>query len=303
MRPAKGPELTHNAGLRALRIFKAVLRIGSVTAAAREVGLTQPAASRLLAQFEEQIGFELFHRDRGRLLPTPDGLLLFEDVERALDSFDRVFDLARDIDEFRVGHLKIVAPPSFLEGILPDVAAAFLKEFPNVHLTMDSHSVEAAKSLIASRAVDAGFVKLPLDRRDLAAETVMRSGTACVLRADHALAASPTITPEQLRGEPLILLGLGRSSRNLVEEAFAQAGVRPRVHVETHTVGSACALVARGVGIAIANSALAASYVREQTIVRPFVPDIVHEYAFVTAAGVQRSRLAEAFLAVCKRIL
>lgn len=281
--------------LRAMRAFRAILQQGSVTAAARTLGLTQPAASRLLAQLEQDLGFELFHRDRGRLVPTADGLMLYEEVERALDNVDRVQDMARDISDFRVGHLRLVAPPSFLEAVLPDVITAFLDEYPRVHLSIDSHGIEATKSMIASRAVDAGFVKLPLNRDDLDARTVLVSETACVLPCDHPLASLREITAQDLKNVPLVMLGQGRF-RSQVEAAFAEAGVVPRVRVETHTVASSCALAARGVGVAIVNERLAQAYVRDQTVLRRFSPRILNEYAFVVSNSVKPSRLADAFL-------
>lgn len=282
--------------LRAMRTFQAILQLGSVTAGARALGLTQPAASRMLAQLEQDLGFELFYRDRGRLIPTQDGLLLYEEVERALDNVDRVQELARDISDFRVGHLRLVAPPSFLEAVLPDVIADFLDRYPRVHLSIDSHGVETAKSMIASRAVDAGFVKLPLNRDDLDSRTVLVSQTACVLPADHPLAVLPEIKAQDLKNTPLVMLGQGRRFRSQVEAAFAEAGVIPRICVETHTVASSCALAARGVGVAIVNERLAKAYVRDQTVLRRFNPDILHEYAFVVSSSVKPSRLAEEFL-------
>lgn len=282
--------------LRAMRTFQAILQLGSVTAGARALGLTQPAASRMLAQLEQDLGFELFYRDRGRLIPTQDGLLLYEEVERALDNVDRVQELARDISDFRVGHLRLVAPPSFLEAVLPDVIADFLDRYPRVHLSIDSHGVETAKSMIASRAVDAGFVKLPLNRDDLDSRTVLVSQTACVLPADHPLAVLPEIKAQDLKNTPLVMLGQGRRFRSQVEAAFAEAGVIPRICVETHTVASSCALAARGVGVAIVNERLAQAYVRDQTVLRRFNPDIMHEYAFVVSSSVKPSRLAEEFL-------
>lgn len=284
--------------LRAMRAFHAVLKLGSVTAAARSLGLTQPAASRLLAQMEQELGFELFHRDRGRLVPTVDGLILFDEVERALDTVERVQDLARDIAEFRVGQLRLVAPPSFLEAILPDAIARFLADHPRVHLSIDSHGVETAKGMIASRAVDAGFVKLPLNRDDLTTRTVLISETACVLPLDHPLAELDEITPHDLKGVPLVMLGRGQQFRAQVEAAFAGAGAVPRIQIETHTVASACALVARGVGVAIVNEDLAKAYMRGRTVVKRFSPSVIHEYAFAVSSAVAPSRLADAFFAL-----
>lgn len=286
--------------LRAMRIFHAIVRLGSVTGAARAHGLSQPAASRLLAQLERDVGFELFHRDRGRLLLTADGLLLHQEVERALDNVDRVQSLARDISDFSVGHLRLVAPPSFLEAILPDMIGRFLEQYPQVHLSIDSHGVEVAKAMIASRAVNAGFVKLPHNREDLRTETVLVSESACVLPRDHPLAARETVSAADMRGLPLILLGQGQRFRAQVEAAFAEVGVVPRVKVETHTVASACALASRGVGIAIVNERLARAYVREGAVLRRFTPGIRHEYGFATSAASGPDRLAEAFLGVVR---
>lgn len=287
-------------GLRALTTFRAIIREGSVTAAAREVGLTQPAASRLLSQMEKAVGFELFYRDKGKLIPTPDGLLLFDEVNRALDNIDRVTGLARDIATFRVGQLKLVAPPSLLEGILPDIVADFLDQYPKVRLTIDAPSIEAAKALIASRAVDAGFVKLPYNRPDLHAETVMVNETACVMAQSHPLAKHQVIKAEMLDGVPLVQLGLGSSGRAQIDAAFAKSGVRPEVRVETHTVSSACALAGRGVGVALVNEALGQAYIRKGMVLRRFSPSIRHEYAFVTSTVAAPSRLVTAFLALTK---
>ncbi|OYQ34605.1 LysR family transcriptional regulator [Niveispirillum lacus] len=287
-------------GLRALRAFHAIVKTGSVTAAATAMGLTQPAVSRLLAQFEQTIGFDLFYRDKGRLVPTPDGLLLFDEADLALGTMERVRALARDIADFQVGQLRLVAPPSFAEGVLPDVIDRFLSRFPKVHLTIDSRSVETSKTLIATRAVDGGFLKLPLDRPDLTSVPVANSGTVCVLPIGHPLAARSWLDPLSLKGVPLVLLGLGRLSRSHIDAAFARAGVRPEVRVETHTIGSACALATRGIGVAIVNEMLARSYLGNRLLMRPFRPDLRHEYAFVTSAMVAPPRLALEFLSDAK---
>lgn len=292
--------MKRDVDLRALRIFAAIVRHGTVTAAGREHGLTQPATSRLLAQLERDIGFELFLRDRGRLVPTPDAMLLFEEVELALGSVDHVQNLVTDIARFRVGRLRLVAPPSFSEGVLPEIVAAFLARFPGVRLSIDSRSVETAKAMIATRAVDAGFVKLPIDHPGLAGETVFSSGSVCVLPRSHRLAGERELDPQRLRSEPLILLGFGRASRAQIESVFANAGVLADARIDTHTIGSACALAARGLGIAIVNALLARPYLRDGLLARPFRPDLRHDYAFVTAAEPGPPRLAREFLVETK---
>lgn len=184
--------------------------------------------------------------------------------------------------------------------MLPDLITRFLDQYPEVHLSIDSHGVEVAKAMIASRAVDAGFVKLPHNRADLQAQSVLESETACVLPHDHPLAGQVSIDAADLRGIPLILLGQGQRFRAQLEGALADAGVVPRIKVETHTVASACALAARGVGVAIVNERLAGAYLRDGAVLRRFTPGIRHEYAFATSSGAERNRLAEAFLSVLR---
>lgn len=288
--------MKNQISVKALRGFHAIVETGSVTAAASILGMTQPAVSRLLAQLEEMIGFELFYRDHGRLVPTQDGMLMFEEVELSLNTLERVNSVVRDICEYRCGHLKLVSPPSFTEAVLPDIVAAFSQRFPRVRLTIESPTSDIAKSMIASRAVDGGFLRVPLDRADLSCAPVVTSDTVCVLSGSHALARSGGLTPALLRGQPLILLGQGTVSRACIESAFVQGGVRPMVQIEAHTVSAACAFAARGLGIALVNGLLAQAYLRNGLVTRPFSPALPNEYAFVTSALSAPTRLAAAFL-------
>ncbi len=286
--------------LRPLRGFHAIVETGSVTGAARALGLSQPTVSRMLADLEAEIGFQLFHRDRGRLVLTADGMLLAAEVGRSLGTIDRVFSLVRDIAEFRVGELRLVAPPSLCESVLPDIAARFLARLPGVLLSIDSRSVETARVLIANRMFDGGFVKLPLDRPDLRAERLIESEAVCVMAASHHLASEPVLSPALVGRSPLILLGQGRASRVQIEASFTAAGVKPNVRVETHTIGSACALAMRGVGLTIVNRLLAGPYIRDGLVERPFEPRLRQDYAFVTSSETVPSRLAKEFLADCR---
>jgi DNA-binding transcriptional LysR family regulator len=106
-----------------------------------------------------------------------------------------------------------------------------------------------------------------------------------------------------LRGVSLILLGSGRPWRAQVDQAFAAHGQRPSVAIETHTHGSACALAAKGLGIAIVNALLAESYIRPPLVMRPFEPSIVQKYAFVTSSLSVPSRLTIAFRDAAQEML
>jgi len=285
--------------LRSLECFRTIIDQGSATAAARHLNLTQPAVSRLLGVLEDAVGFPLFHRSKGRLIPTDEALTFYKQVDIALQSIERVSDLARNLRNSDFGELTIVSPPSFAEGILSRVISLFIKQHPNVHVNLNSESVEIARDMVALRAVDCGFIKLPTEHPGLICKPLISSGTVCAVPRGHQLAAKPTIKVTDLSKEPLILLGKGRVSRQQIDDAFVDAGVEMKVRIETHTVGAACAFVKDGTGIAIINEMLGQFYANRKIVFRRFKPNVKHEYAFMTSTDVPMTRVTQKFYEFC----
>lgn len=304
--PDQGPVMRKNqlaafsTNLRSLECFRTIIDQGSATAAAKQLQLTQPAVSRLLAILEEAIGFPLFYRSKGRLIPTDEALTFYKQVDIALQSIDRVSDLANNLRNSDFGELKIVSPPTFAEGILSGVISEFIKQHPRIRVNLNSESVEIARDMVALQAVDCGFVKLPATHPGLVCQPLVSSGTICALPRNHPLAARQTIKVTDLAGEPLILLGKGRVSRQQIDDAFKKAGVEMQVRIETHTVGTACAFATGGSGIAIINEMLGLLYANRNIVFRRFSPDVKHEYAFMTSTDAPMTRLTQKFYDFCQ---
>ena len=291
--------------IKTLEAFREIIQLGSVTSAARALGLSQPAVSRLLAQFEAGLGFKLFHRSKGRLLPTSQALLLYEEVDLALQGIERVSVLADDLRKTNVGQLRIVAPPSFAEGPLVKLVASFLTKHPKIHISIDSRTRPTVMNLVATRTADCGFGKLPLDHPGIRLRPLISSPTVCVLPPLHRLAAGKrAITAKDLTDEPLIMVGHRSSDTRLrIGRAFQEAGVHPNVRVETHNVGAACALAAEGVGIAMVNELLSRRSLWTGIRIRRFAEPIDQEYVFMSSANVRETPLTEAFYEHCLTML
>jgi len=108
--------------------------------APRQLGLSQPTVSRLIAQLEREIGFRLFNRVKDRLVATPQAQMLFEEVDIALMGIERVQTLVRDVNEMNTDQLRIVAPPSFAEGPQVPIISEFMKAHPKVGVSLDSRT-------------------------------------------------------------------------------------------------------------------------------------------------------------------
>lgn len=286
--------------LKSLICFRAVMDAGSVTGAANSLGVTQPAVSRMLSQLEAGIGFELFMRSKGKLVPTEAAIALFDEVDIALKSVDRVSQLAINLKNHDYGELSIVSPPSFAECIATRLIAGFTRVYPRIRVSLDSRSIETAKDMVALRAVDCAFLRLPLEHPDLEHETLVSAGTVCVMRSTHPLGRRRRISAVDLRGQPLILLGRGRASRSVLNDGFLAADVRPNIRVETHTISAACALARLDAGIAIVNEMLAAQYLDKSLVMRRFSPNIRHDYAFVVSANAAMTRITRRFRRFCR---
>jgi DNA-binding transcriptional LysR family regulator len=286
--------------LRALDAFRQTLRTGSASAAARELGISQPAVSRLLARLERDVGFDLFYRDRGKLIATQEARLLGDEVDLVLGRLDQIASLAQNIGQAAVGELKIVAPPSLVEGPLAPIVAQFLAVHPQLRIAIHPRDVETSKEMVATKAVDCGFAKLPLDHAGIRVHKVITSESICVLPPRHPLGKLATIRPADLIDVPMIVLGRGRT-RSATEAIFDKAGVVQRVRLETQTVGSACAFVRHGVGVAILNELMARDAARGGVLLRPFRPRVLHDYAFITASAAPMAKVTEAFLAHCRK--
>ncbi|MBA3988460.1 MAG: transcriptional regulator [Idiomarina sp.] len=291
--------MSDNPTIRMLEAFYAILLTGSATAAAERLGTTQPGVSRLLSAFEDHVGFKLFYREKSRLIPTDEALSMQKEVEQTLNSVERLGALAKNLYHSNSGSLKIVAPVSFMSGPLADVVADFMRSHPNVRVSLESRSPESARELVARRTVDCGFIQLPEHHPGIHSEPVIKGHLVCVLPPNHKLAKRKTLSAKDLNGEPLILLGKGRFSREQIEHAFRTDGVPARVKIETHTVATACAFAKRGLGIAIVNGLLAEQFRADATIVN-FSPKITVSYGFITSAYTPMSRLTQAFFEHCK---
>src|SRR3712207_770227 len=97
---------------RSLQAFRLTVLTGSVSAAAETMGRTQPAVSRLLKELEEDVGFRLFDRVKGRLQPTSEARLFFEEVQRSFIGLDRIASIAGEIRRGRRGTLAIASLPA-----------------------------------------------------------------------------------------------------------------------------------------------------------------------------------------------
>jgi Transcriptional regulator len=244
--------MSKKLNFRQIEMLWTVVTAGSISAAARQLDVTQPAISRMLAQTEAQVGIELFERVRGRLRPTKALNDLLPEIERAQKALQRVNDMTRAMADARGGVLKVSSNPSLGTHVMPLALAAFHRRYPETFLRFytDTTIQEIAEKLLSGE-VDVAVVSIPAEHPFLSSQEICGGRLAVVVPAGSELARRRALTLQELARHPQIVVGERLHFGMLAANAFARAGLTPRVMADVPTSHLACAMVNTGMGYAI----------------------------------------------------
>lgn len=285
---------------RMMEAFSAVMEAGSVSAAARYLGVSQPAVSRLLKQFEDELGFSLFHRAKGKLTPTPEAHRLSIDVGNALDGIDRVRRSAEDVRRHGVGQLRVGVTPMLYEAVLHRLLHGFLREHPHLVLTMETGLTEMMVDWLLRDQVELAFASMLESHPGIEAIALIETHSVVLMPPGHALAAKRSIGVEDLAEVPLITMTRRYPSRHRIEQMFRRAGVPMRLRAETNLSGTICDLVRMGHGVAILNALSWGGAGRGDLEARPLTPRLVNRYGVLHLADRGFSRPAQQLIAAIR---
>lgn len=278
---------------RQIEAFRWVMLRGSVTAAAQQLGISQPAASRLIHDLESRTGLALFERHGNHLTPTAEAELLLGEVERYATGLQAISRFAEDLQQGRRGQLRVIALPAIAMGFLPRFVARFVagRAMSNVFVHgMPSHLVVEA---VSAGQADIGIAAAPADRPGLRIEP-LESRAVLAVPTGHRLARRRTVGERDLAGERFIQLAEPTIFASQPEPRPARAAV-DRV-VTTPLSGIACSLVAAGTGIAIVDPFAASDHVGRGIVAIRYEPAIPIRIAIVTSSHRRPSALARAFV-------
>ena len=268
----------------------------SITRAAETLFVSQPAVSRLIADFETAIGFPLFERVKRRLHPTPEAYALYEEVDRSFAGLNKINLAAREIREFRSGGLTVAALPSLGLGYLPEQISKFYIDRPDVSLSLSIRSSQKVSSLVAAQRADIGFTESIGFGDDVDAEVLLTTNLVCILPDGHRLAQKQQIEARDLDGETFVGSGNWQLTLDDLERFFDQQKVKLKIQVNTQLHATVAEFVLHGTGVGIIDPITAERYAHKGLQIRPFIPSIPYKYYVIFPEGRPRSRLAVQFL-------
>ncbi|WP_159998739.1 LysR family transcriptional regulator [Roseomonas sp. 18066] len=236
---------------RQLEVIRAVSRHGSVTLAAAQLGISQPAVSMLLRDGAALAGFSLFRRRQGRLQPTPETRLLLGDLDRVFEGVERLNRLVEDLRDSSVGSVQVAATPTLADNLLPPALALLRRARPRLQLVVHTMDNPGVIDAVQRERVDFGLALTPVGEPELRRIELTRGPLIAVVARDHPLAGRGVVSPRDLADFPLISFSRSLPLGNLVEQAFREAGVPRRIALEVTQSSLAAAMARAGIGVAV----------------------------------------------------
>ncbi|QIB65128.1 LysR substrate-binding domain-containing protein [Kineobactrum salinum] len=284
--------------LRQIEAFRAFMITGTVSKAAEIMHVTQPAVTRLLSDFEDSVSFKLFERDRRRLVPTNDCNALYREVERTYVGLDHIRHTAESIGEMRTGRLNIAAMPIFTTTFLPNVISSFVKQFPDITISLWNWPREQAIEWVLSQQHDLAFVTLPINDEALSVKSFPADDAVCMLPKHHHLAGKDEIEIHDLHGENFISLSPGIHFRHKLDNLLQEHGVKVRNRIEVSSAYTASMLVAKGAGISVVGFQGLGVNDHPDIAIRPFHPRIPYSIGIVFPKQHSMSKISQQFIEV-----
>ncbi|WP_425404089.1 LysR substrate-binding domain-containing protein [Hwanghaeella sp.] len=279
---------------RQLEAFVQFMEVGTVTGAAERLFVSQPAMSKMLAGLEIDLDLTLFHREKKRLKPTDEAHLLYKEVRRLFASVSDVERFARDLRDFRTGELRIITATSIGHTFVADAAVEFGREFPDVHIKIDTSS--SVGSDVLRQNVDLGFSVTQFHHSALTTEAMFHASSVCVLPAGHPLEERDVVKARDLEGEEFVSFTPDSRMRHLTDAVFEQQRVSRKLRFDVFSSAEANALVSKGLGVSIVEPLNVHFYPRPGLVIKRFEPKLEFTFSVMRPNDRGDVALADRFL-------
>ncbi len=190
-----------------IEAFSEVVTCGSVSAAAKKLGVSQPAVSQLIKKLEDAVGVPLFVRRNGLIFPTDRATSLRDDVEQLLTQLDKIqmqLNFGRS-NELTLNPLRFSASLSVVNEILPRVISHIHKRKPDMLFYVNSLPIANMGRAIRRGNVDLTLSTRQIDEANIISKRLLSAREVCVMPSKHSLSSKSTLSVDDINNEKMIM--------------------------------------------------------------------------------------------------
>lgn len=235
--------------IRQIEYFYAISNTGSFTRAAENLHVAQPSITKAIHQLEAELGVLLFDRSQKKNALTYEGQAFYARAERILREMKEAVIEMNDFRNLQKGTIKMAIPPMIGAYLFPNIFTGFRQKFPALELLVFEEGSLSARAMLEREELDLGLVILPETSTVLQTRPMVQEEIMFCVNPEHPLATRKTISFEELRQEPFVMLKEDSYHRRLILEECEKRGFSPRIVFSSNQIQTIKGLVANGVGV------------------------------------------------------
>lgn len=239
-----------NFDLPDLRAFVSVAKLGSFSAAAQELHLSQPALSRRIEKLESALGVRLFHRTTRKVDMTTVGREFSHRAGDLLNSLEQSLMGIRDVAAQVSGEVTVACIPSAIRYFLPPILSAFHARYPRILLRIIDQGANEVLTTILRNEADFGINYIGAQEPELLFEPILKEPFVVACRTEHPLARMKKVPWSELSSHNYMSVTKDSGNRFLLDLALTEHPTRPRWYCEAQHVSTLVSLVEAGMGVA-----------------------------------------------------
>ncbi len=289
--------------LRQIEVFHAVYATGSVSKAAELLHVSQPSISKVLRHTEDVLGFLLFERSGGKLIPTREAENLFQAATQVQQQVDSLNDRVRQISRDKVESLSIAMTPGIGLSVGPEAMAIFHQEVPEIALEAQTLHYKDTIEGILNGNIDIGLVYEPYPHAGISRVNLATAEFVCVTAINHKLSDKNTIHYSDLMQEKIINLSSRDPLGKLLQACLEKHQLKSNHNITANTYHIAKTLAAKNVGVALVDELTAQSQQTENVQLHRFSDPLNFSVTAVLADKNLRSRSESRFLEITTEVI
>ena len=288
--------------MKQIEVFHAVYNTGSVSNAARFLNVSQPAVSKTLQRAEDQLGFLLFKRVKGKLVPTDEAHILFGEVSRVYRHILSLQKKARNLKAGNAGHIRLSVMPSMGLNVLPLAIARFKVDHPDVTFDIQTRHYEDMIRALYEHEIDVGLAFSPSNHVGLASYDFGEGEFVCVYKQGDFLEGPDRLNLCQLDDKDLISIKDSGPLSDILFKRIVQADINTNAMITVQTYYIAKNLVGYGMGVAIVDQLTAMADGPGVICYKGFNPPITYSVMGLYAENYPLSNVCRNFLKYFKAV-
>ncbi len=282
--------------LRHIEIFHAIYTTGSITNAAKILHVSQPSVSKVLAHAEMQLGFQLFERVKGRLVPTDEAEMLFSEVDKIYQQMRSVKNTAENIKKTDYGNISIGVTPALGFDVLPAAVAKFQQAHPKVNVQIQTvHNNDVMQALLEHKC-DFAVVFSPSNLAGVTDHDCAQSELVVMYPKSLFPHLPEELTLADLEDFPFIDIGDSGPLGDLLWTRMMEENVQLQSRIKVQTYFIAARMVAKGAGVCVVDKYTALGNINEDIAFASFQPNIDFKVSMLHLDGRSLSVAASDFM-------